>query len=102
MVAARAETHAAFVADNLVVFTQAVAAAGADGNRGTMAVHDAGCHQAPGDNLLAPAFSFNEGSHDVLLSAVMKVVPPRRPCSGQEREEKRNRKREMLLPGTRM
>jgi hypothetical protein len=64
VVAAGAEAYAALVADDLMVFTQAIATTGADGNRGTMAIHNALGHQASGDYLLAPAFSFNEGSHD--------------------------------------
>ncbi len=105
MVAAGAETHAALGADHCVLFAQAVTAAGADGNRRTMAVHGACGYQASGNHLLAPAFSFNKGSHGVLLSAVMKVVAPRRSSDrapGREREERRNRNREMLPPGKRM
>ena len=78
MIAAHAEAHSAVGADHGVLFAHAAAATGADGNRGTMAVHDACGDQAPGNYLLAPAFSFNKGSHDVLLSAVMRVVAPRR------------------------
>jgi hypothetical protein len=91
-----------------MLFAKTVTATGADGNRGTMAVHDACGHETSGNHLIAPAFSFNEWSHGVLLSAVMKVVvaprrsAPKRPCSGQEREERRNRIREMLPPGKRM
>ena len=78
MIAAGAEAHSALRADHGVLFAQATAATGTDGNGGTMAIHHACGYQAPGNYLLAPAFSFNKGSHDVLLSAVMRVVAPRR------------------------
>lgn len=92
MVAARAETHAAFVADDLVVFTHAIAASRADGNRRTVAIHNALSDQAPGNHLLAPAFSFNKGSHDVLLSAVIRVVLPRRAAPDDRTPDKNMRK----------
>ena len=83
MIAANAEGHSAVWADHGVLFTQAAAATGTDGNRGSMAVHRACGHQASGNYLLAPAFSFNKGSHDVLLSPVMRVVAPRRSAPKQ-------------------
>lgn len=79
MVATGAETHTALRAGHFVILAQAAAATGADGNRGATAVHHALSDQAPGHYLFAPAFSFNEWSHGVLLSAVIKVeVAPRR------------------------
>ena len=106
VVAADAEADPALPTDHFVIFAQAAAATGTDGNCRTMAIRCARGYQASGDDLFAPAFSFNEGSHIVLLSAVMNFVVPRRaapkrPCSGQEREEG-NRNREMRLPGKRM
>jgi hypothetical protein len=79
VVAAGTETDAAFLANHFVIFAQAIAATGADGNRGTMAIHDPLSDQAPSHYLFAPAFSFNKWSHGVLLSAVIRVeVAPRR------------------------
>ena len=71
VVAAVAESEAAVAADQFVIFANAAAANRTKGNRGTTAIHNASGDQASGHNLLAPAFSFNEGSHDVLLSAAM-------------------------------
>ena len=92
MVAAGAEAYAALVADDFMIFTQAVATTRADGNRGTMAIHNALGHQASGDYLLTPAFSFNKGSHDVLLSAVIRVVLPRRAAPDDRAPDKNVRK----------
>lgn len=79
VVAAGAETHAALRAGHFVILAQAAAATGADGHRGTMAIHYALSDQAPGHYLFAPAFSLNKWSHGVLLSAVIRVeVAPRR------------------------
>ena len=107
VVATLAEGDAAFGADHFVIFANAATANRAEGNRGTTAIHNPRGDQASGDDLLAPAFSFNEGSHDVLLSSAMwsKCCPGhggRVPRSGQEVEGERNRRIEMQLPGKRM
>ena len=71
VVAAFAKSEAAIAANQFVIFADTATANRAQRDRGTTAIHNASGDQASGHNLLAPAFSFNEGSHDVLLSAAM-------------------------------
>jgi hypothetical protein len=68
MVTAHAKALAAQRTEDLVLLAQSIAATGADGNRWALAAHYPLGYQASGNHLLAPAFRFDEGSHDVLLS----------------------------------
>lgn len=78
VVAAFAKSEAAIAANQFVIFANTATANRAQRDRGTTAIHNASGYQASGDYLLAPAFSLNEGSHKVLLSAAMRL----KWCSG--------------------